>query len=600
MLHARQQLPDPDRPHASRPAQAAAAREERRPGVDDDVRTVGQRCAAARRGSWRHGDAEREVHVGVPQGQVDACPCPGRRMSCTTWPSTHTGAFRDVLGDLGGEQPDRPRLLRRVCRRRRRPRASSGATLAPGPWPPTVRSRSALRTAVERATGARPTWRRDPAPGSAARRLARSRRRASGCCCAAPRGYCAGVDRAVVAVEKALDLYGAPVYVRKQIVHNKHVVATLESAARSSSTRPTRCRRAPPSSSPRTASPRPSTRRPRAPPEDDRRDLPAGDEGPPRGHAVRAERLRHPPHRPRGARGGRGHRRRGARNITLVDGPGRRRRRTVRDPERVVWLSQTTLSVDETMETVRRLRERFPKLQDPPSDDICYATQNRQVAIKKIAAEADLVIVVGSATPPTRSGSSRWRSSTAPGAAHRVDYADEIDEAWLDGVATVGVTSGASACRRSWSARCSPGSPSVATAPVEEVVAAEETCSSRCPKELRRDLKAAAGPPGRRGADAAADGRRARAGPADVSRRRRRPELGGPSSAARPRSSGGASTRRPRRFELAVDHAEVRHPPGGDEHPPLERPDQRVVVLDRALQRPPELAMPAPSVPSRA
>src|SRR5690606_10277781 len=113
-------------------------------------------------------------------------------------------------------------------------------------------------------------------------------------------------------------------------------------------------------------------------------------------------------------------------------------------PNKVVWLSQTTLSVDETMETVRRLRERFPNLQDPPSDDICYATQNRQVAIKKVAPQADLVIVVGSANSSNSVRLVEVALEYGAKAAHRIDYADEIRQEWLDGVATVGVTSGAS------------------------------------------------------------------------------------------------------------------------------------------------------------
>ena len=117
---------------------------------------------------------------------------------------------------------------------------------------------------------------------------------------------------------------------------------------------------------------------------------------------------------------------------------------TVRDPEKVVWLSQTTLSVDETMETVRALRERFPTLQDPPSDDICYATQNRQVAVKAMAPHCDLVIVVGSRNSSNSVRLVEVALTAGAGAAYLVDYAREIDEAWLDGVRTVGVTSGAS------------------------------------------------------------------------------------------------------------------------------------------------------------
>ncbi len=116
----------------------------------------------------------------------------------------------------------------------------------------------------------------------------------------------------------------------------------------------------------------------------------------------------------------------------------------VRDPSRVVWLSQTTLSVDETMDTVRRLRERFPELADPPSDDICYATQNRQVAVKKIARESDLVIVVGSANSSNCVRLVEVALENGATSSYRVDNAREIDEAWLEGVTTVGVTSGAS------------------------------------------------------------------------------------------------------------------------------------------------------------
>jgi 4-hydroxy-3-methylbut-2-enyl diphosphate reductase len=130
--------------------------------------------------------------------------------------------------------------------------------------------------------------------------------------------------------------------------------------------------------------------------------------------------------------------------VRLVDGADEVANVQVKDPSRVVWLSQTTLSVDETAETVSALRERFPALIDPPSDDICYATQNRQAAVKVIAPRADLVLVVGS---PNSSNSVRLvevaRDHGAP-AAYLVDDATEIDARWLDDVTTVGVTSGAS------------------------------------------------------------------------------------------------------------------------------------------------------------
>jgi 4-hydroxy-3-methylbut-2-en-1-yl diphosphate reductase len=156
----------------------------------------------------------------------------------------------------------------------------------------------------------------------------------------------------------------------------------------------------------------------------------------------------------------------------------------VRDPEKVVWLSQTTLSVDETMDTVRALRERFPTLQNPPSDDICYATQNRQVAVKAMAPRCDLVIVVGSRNSSNSVRLVEVALSSGAGAARLVDYAREIDDAWLDGVETVGVTSGASVPEvlvrgvldhlgeRGWTS-------------VEEVTTAEESLVFSLPRELR-------------------------------------------------------------------------------------------------------------------
>ena len=263
---------------------------------------------------------------------------------------------------------------------------------------------------------------------------------------AAPRGYCAGVDRAVITVEKALDLYGAPVYVRKQIVHNKHVVSDLESRG---AVFVEELDEVPEGAtvvfSAHGVSPAVHDEAQGARPEDHRRHLPAGDQGPPRGEAVRRRRLRHPPDRPRRSRGGRGDLGRGARAH-----PARAGSRptspaiVVRDPAKVAWLSQTTLSVDETLETVDAIRERFPELLDPPSDDICYATQNRQLAVKEIAHDADLVIVVGSANSSNSVRLAEVALEAGAKAAHRVDDASEIDDAWLDGVSTVSVTSGAS------------------------------------------------------------------------------------------------------------------------------------------------------------
>jgi 4-hydroxy-3-methylbut-2-enyl diphosphate reductase len=308
---------------------------------------------------------------------------------------------------------------------------------------------------------------------------------------AAPRGYCAGVDRAVVAVEKALELHGAPVYVRKQIVHNKHVVATLE---RRGAIFVDETDEVPEGAivvfSAHGVAPVVHEQAAR-------RQLRTIDATCPLVTKVHKEAVRfaggdydilligHAGHEEVEGTAGEA-----PDNITLVESPDDVDRVTVRDPSRVVWLSQTTLSVDETMETVRRLRERFPQLQDPPSDDICYATQNRQVAVKKIARESDLVIVVGSSNSSNSVRLVEVALEHGARSAHRVDDATEIDEAWLGGVATVGVTSGASVPEvlvqevLRWLDERGYG-------PVEEVVSAEEDLLFSLPKELRRDIRAA-------------------------------------------------------------------------------------------------------------
>jgi 4-hydroxy-3-methylbut-2-enyl diphosphate reductase len=308
---------------------------------------------------------------------------------------------------------------------------------------------------------------------------------------AAPRGYCAGVDRAVMAVEKALELHGAPVYVRKQIVHNKHVVATLE---RRGAVFVDETDEVPEGAvivfSAHGVAPVVHEQAAR-------RRLHTIDATCPLVTKVHKEAVRfasddydilligHAGHEEVEGTSGEA-----PANITLVEGPDQADAVVVRDPSRVVWLSQTTLSVDETMETVRRLRERFPQLQDPPSDDICYATQNRQVAVKKIARESDLVVVVGSSNSSNSVRLVEVALEHGAGSAHRVDDAAELDEAWLDGVRTVGVTSGASVPEilvaevLGWLADRGYG-------PVEEVVSAEEDLMFSLPKELRRDIKAA-------------------------------------------------------------------------------------------------------------
>jgi 4-hydroxy-3-methylbut-2-enyl diphosphate reductase len=173
-------------------------------------------------------------------------------------------------------------------------------------------------------------------------------------------------------------------------------------------------------------------------------------------------------------------------HTTLVNNPDEADSITVPDTENLIWLSQTTLSVDETMETVRRLRLRFPHLSDPPSDDICYATQNRQVAIKKIAPECDLVIVVGS---PNSSNSVRLVEVAleyGAKASYRVDYASEIKQEWLEGVSTIGLTSGASVPEVLVDHTLADLADAGYTQ-VEEIKTAEEDLQFSLPKELRKD-----------------------------------------------------------------------------------------------------------------
>jgi 4-hydroxy-3-methylbut-2-en-1-yl diphosphate reductase len=261
---------------------------------------------------------------------------------------------------------------------------------------------------------------------------------------AKPRGYCAGVDRAVQAVEMALDKFGPPVYVRRQIVHNTYVVSSLEKRGAIFVTEVDEV--------PRGAVVVFSAHgiAPEVRADAERRGLHAIDATCPLVTKVHNEARRyaakdydillvgHQGHEEVVGTAGEAPAR-----VRLVDGADGVASVQVRDPSRVVWLSQTTLSVDETAETVSALRERFPALLDPPSDDICYATQNRQAAVKVIAAQADLVIVVGS---PNSSNSVRLVEVARDhgAAAHLVDDAGEVDERWLEGVTTVGVTSGAS------------------------------------------------------------------------------------------------------------------------------------------------------------
>jgi 4-hydroxy-3-methylbut-2-enyl diphosphate reductase len=302
---------------------------------------------------------------------------------------------------------------------------------------------------------------------------------------AKPRGYCAGVDRAVEAVERALEQHGAPVYVRKQIVHNVHVVETLTERG--------------------------------AIFVDDTDDVPQGAIVVFSAHGVSPavrERARERELRTidatcplvtkvhqeakRFAREGydillvghAGHEEvegtagEAPDNIQVVETAADAARVTVRDPERTVWLSQTTLSVDETMETVHALRSRVPGLQNPPSDDICYATQNRQTAVKAMAPQCELVLVVGSVNSSNSVRLVEVALQAGAKAAHLIDYARQIDPAWLEGVATIGVTSGASVpevlVRGVLEHLAEWGFPEA-----EELTTAEETLTFALPRELR-------------------------------------------------------------------------------------------------------------------
>ena len=309
---------------------------------------------------------------------------------------------------------------------------------------------------------------------------------------AAPRGYCAGVDRAVITVEKALELYGAPVYVRKQIVHNKHVVATLEArgaifvdqtdevpegkivvfsahgvspavhdeaASRNLKTIDATC--------PLVTKVHHEAKRFAA---EELEILFIGHEGHEEVEGTMGEAVG---------------------QVKLVDGLEAARTVQPTPGKKLAWLSQTTLSVDEALQSVAILKERFPDIQDPPSDDICYATTNRQEAIKVIAPQADLVIVVGSTNSSNSVRLVEVAKEYGTPHAYLIDYAAEAKDEWLTGVETIGVTSGASVPEilvddlLKWLAERGFGE-------VETVTAAQESLLFALPPELRKDLKAAA------------------------------------------------------------------------------------------------------------
>ena len=295
----------------------------------------------------------------------------------------------------------------------------------------------------------------------------------------------------MVTVEKALELYGAPVYVRKQIVHNRHVVEGLE-------------RRGAVFVEELDEVPQHQTVvfsahgvSPAVHEQARERGLKTIDATCPLVTKVHHEARRfsaedydilligHQGHEEVEGTTGEAPLR-----TVLVESPAHADTVQVRDPSRVAWLSQTTLSVDETMETVERLRRRFPLLVDPPSDDICYATQNRQQAVKEIAAGTDLVIVVGSANSSNSVRLVEVALEAGAEASHRVDDASEIDDAWFEGVRSVGVTSGASVPEELvdgvlayLAERGYPGARSVRTV--------EENLTFALPPELRREMRAA-------------------------------------------------------------------------------------------------------------
>ncbi len=302
---------------------------------------------------------------------------------------------------------------------------------------------------------------------------------------ARPRGYCAGVDRAVQAVERALERYGPPVYVRKQIVHNTHVVRTLEQrgAIFVDETDAVPDQATVVFSAHGVA---PQVRQEAA-----ERGLNTIDATCPLVTKVHSEARRfagqgydilligHQGHEEvEGTTG------EAPMHIHLVDGPADVAGVRVRDPARVVWLSQTTLSVDETIETVAALRERFPLMIDPPSDDICYATQNRQAAVKRIARECDVLIVVGSENSSNSVRLVEVALDSGAGAAHLVDDGSAIAAEWLEGAECVGVTSGASV-PENLVAGVLDRLAGMGFGTVEEVEAVEENMVFALPRELR-------------------------------------------------------------------------------------------------------------------
>lgn len=308
---------------------------------------------------------------------------------------------------------------------------------------------------------------------------------------AAPRGYCAGVDRAVQTVEHALELYGAPVYVRKEIVHNKHVVEQLSERGAVFVDEETEV----PEGAMVVFSAHgvsPAVHANAA-----RRELRTIDATCPLVTKVHVEARKfaeqgytivmigHEGHEEvEGTTG------EAPESIILVETVSDVDKLEIEDPDKVAFITQTTLSVDETAAVIARLRERFPNVVSPKSDDICYATTNRQLAVKQLATECDLVLVIGS---KNSSNSNRLVDVTREHgtAAHLIDRASEVEESWLEGVETLGITSGASAPEElvadlvdAFRAR--------GTEEVSELRVIDEDVRFMLPKEIRKELAATA------------------------------------------------------------------------------------------------------------
>jgi len=309
---------------------------------------------------------------------------------------------------------------------------------------------------------------------------------------ACPRGYCAGVSRAVETVERALDLHGAPVYVRKEIVHNKHVVETLRDRGAVFVDELT-------DELPEGAITVFSAHgvSPAVHSEAERRGLRTIDATCPLVTKVHREAIKfasdgytiiligHAGHEEvEGTMG------EAPESIVLVETEDDVNRLEVADPDKLAYISQTTLSVDETRQIISRLRERFPNITGPRTDDICYATTNRQAAVKELAPHCDLVLVLGS---QNSSNSKRLVEVAKENGAesYLIDGATEVQEQWLEGVSTIGITSGASApeelVERLVAFLRERGAPEP-----EDFEVLREDVRFMLPKEIRKGLAAAA------------------------------------------------------------------------------------------------------------